>query len=71
MSQLALSALFEFLCYGSTAIINILTLSVRGPILYVRFCRIKSVLALIELKPDNSNIPLQRHLVRPRMVAPK
>ena len=31
MSWLALSALFEYICYGSTAILNILILSVRGP----------------------------------------
>ena len=36
----AFSALFEHLCYGTTAIINILILSVRGPSLYVRICRL-------------------------------
>ena len=30
MSQLALSASFEYLCYGTTAIIHIFTLTVRG-----------------------------------------
>ena len=30
MSYLALSASFEYLCYGSTAIINILILTARG-----------------------------------------
>ena len=30
MSDLALSAPSEYLCYGSTSIINILILSVRG-----------------------------------------
>ena len=30
MSDLALSASSEYLCYGSTSIINILILSVRG-----------------------------------------
>ena len=30
MSQLAISALFEYLCYESTAIMNILILTVRG-----------------------------------------
>ena len=30
MSQLAVSASFEYLCYGSTAIKNILILSVRN-----------------------------------------
>ena len=35
-SLLAVSASFEYLCYGSTTIINILLLSVRGASLYVR-----------------------------------
>ena len=38
MSKLALSALFEYLCYESTVIINILIRSGRGPSLYVRKC---------------------------------
>ena len=49
MPWLALSGSFEYLCYGSTTIINILTLSVRGSPLYVRivrFWRIKTVPAL-------------------------
>ena len=36
INVLALSALFEYLCYGSTIIINILILSVRGPSVDVR-----------------------------------
>ena len=36
MAQLALSGSFEYLCYGSTAITNILILSVQGPFLYVK-----------------------------------
>ena len=35
----ALSGSFEYLCYGSTAIINILILSVRGSSLYVSIWR--------------------------------
>ena len=35
ISQLALSASFEYLCYGFTAIINILLFSVRGSTLDV------------------------------------
>ena len=38
MSYLALSASFEHLCYGSTAFINIVILTVWGPPLYVRIC---------------------------------
>ena len=34
MSLLVLSVSFEYLCYGSTVIINILILSVWGPSLY-------------------------------------
>ena len=34
MSLLALSGSIEYLCYGSTATINILILSVQGPSLY-------------------------------------
>ena len=33
----ALSDSFEYLCYVSTDIINMLTLSVRGPSLYVTY----------------------------------
>ena len=36
INVLALSASFEYLCYGSTDIINILTLTVRGSTLAVR-----------------------------------
>ena len=36
MSQLAFSDSLEYLCYGSTAIINIFTLTVRGTTLEVR-----------------------------------
>ena len=36
MSQLALSASFEYLCYGSTSVINTFTLTVRGANLDVR-----------------------------------
>ena len=36
MSELAHSASFEHLCYGTTIIRNILILSVRGSSLYVR-----------------------------------
>ena len=36
----------EYLCYMSTAIINILILSVRGSTLDVRFWRLKTVPAL-------------------------
>ena len=39
MSQSSLSVSVKYLCYGSTAIRNILNLSVRGQILYVRICR--------------------------------
>ena len=37
MSQLALSDSFECVCYGSTAIINVFILTVRGSTLDVRF----------------------------------
>ena len=40
MSYLALSASFEYLWYGFTAIINILILSARGPFLNFRICRL-------------------------------
>ena len=43
-SQLALSASFQYLSYGSTAIINIVILTVRGT--DVRFRRLKSIPAL-------------------------
>ena len=33
MSYLALSALFEYICYGSTAVINSLSLSLFNPCL--------------------------------------
>ena len=36
ISQLAFSISFEYLFYGSTAVINILILSVRGPSLHIR-----------------------------------
>ena len=36
MSWLALSASFQYLCYGSASIINISTLSVRGLTLDIR-----------------------------------
>ena len=36
MFKLTLSALFEYLCHGSTAFINILILSVRGTSSHVR-----------------------------------
>ena len=42
MSWLALSASCEYLCYGSTAIINILILSVREPSLYVKIWRLQT-----------------------------
>ena len=38
-SYLALSASFEYICYGCTAIINIFTLTVRESILHVRIWR--------------------------------
>ena len=34
--KLAFSASFEYQCYGSAAILNVLILPVRGPSLYVR-----------------------------------
>ena len=40
MAQLALSGSFDYLRYGSTAIITILILSVREPSLYVRIWRL-------------------------------
>ena len=36
INVLALCASFEYLCHGSTAIINILLLSARGSSLYVK-----------------------------------
>ena len=36
MASLALSNSFEYLCYGSTTILNIFTLIVRGPSLHGR-----------------------------------
>ena len=36
MTQLAFSNLFEYLCYGSTATVNIFTLTVVGSTLDVR-----------------------------------
>ena len=38
MSKLALSASFEYLCYGSTTIINVLFFLMRRPSLYIRIC---------------------------------
>ena len=38
MSQLALFASFEYLCYGSKVIRNIFTLTVRGSTLDKRIC---------------------------------
>ena len=47
MALIALSDSFEYLCYGSMAIRNIFTLTVRGLTLSdVRFCRLKSSPAL-------------------------
>ena len=49
MYRLAFSATFEYLCYGTRVIINILPFSVRGPSLMftdVRFLRMKTVPAL-------------------------
>ena len=51
MSWFALST--EYLCYGSTAIINILIFSVRGPTIDVRIGRLKSVLVLKLIRYDS------------------
>ena len=40
ISQLALSASFEYICYGSTVIINMLFIAVRGSTLDVRIWRL-------------------------------
>ena len=65
MSQLALSASFEYLCCGSTAIINVLFVSVWGPSINkrqnltstdVRFRRIKLVSALKGLRDASLHI---------------
>ena len=37
----------EYLCYGSTSTRNILILSVRGPSLYVRICRLQTLWTFI------------------------
>ena len=42
MSELALSDSFEYLCYGSMAIINIFTLTARGSTLDVRIWRLQT-----------------------------
>ena len=42
MSYLALSASFEYLCYGSTAILNIFTITVRGSALDFRIWRLQT-----------------------------
>ena len=42
ISQLSLSDSFEYLCHGSTIIINILILSAQGPSLFVRICRLQT-----------------------------
>ena len=46
MSQLVLSDSFAYICHGSTAIIKLFTLIVRGSTLDVRFLRLKSIAAL-------------------------
>ena len=52
----------EYLCYMSTAIINILILSVRGSTLDVRFWRLKTVPALKGLKQKRDlYVHLKRH----------
>ena len=48
ISYLALSYLFEYLCYESTAILNILILPVGGTSIYVRIWRIKTVPTLTQ-----------------------
>ena len=40
--EMVLLLLFEYLCYGFTAIINILTLTVRGSALVVRIWRLQT-----------------------------
>ena len=45
MSKLALSYSFEYLCYGSMDIINILILSVRGHPLGARIWRLQTARA--------------------------
>ena len=42
MPQLALSDSFEYLCYGSTTVGNILILLVRGPSLCVRISSLQT-----------------------------
>ena len=39
LNKFTLSASFEYLCYGYTAVINILILSARGSTIYVRIKR--------------------------------
>ena len=63
MSSLALSDAFEYLCYGSTAIRNIFTLYSAGidftrqnlTSTDVRFRRLKSIPALLELNRHSVN----------------
>ena len=53
MCYLALSASFEYVCYGSTASITLLIISVRGPTLDVRIWRLN--LKLVKIT-DNREI---------------
>ena len=55
MSQLAPSAWFEYVCYGSTAIINSITLSKQGPILDVRILMSKVNPSAERVKPHMVN----------------
>ena len=62
MSLLA-SVSFEYLCYGSMAIINVKILSVLGLSLYLRIWHLKTVPALKRLKPWFWNPANQKPIV--------
>ena len=56
MSQLGLSASFEYLCYRSMVIIHFHTLSARGPSLDVRIWRLKTVPALKRIEQHRGSV---------------
>ena len=57
MSYSALSASFEYLCYGATAIVHIFTLTVRGSTLVVRIWRLQ----ILTTKVDPRAVRVQLH----------
>ena len=66
MSYLSISASFEYLCYGSTTVINILILSAREPSLDVRNDVYKERILTSEVDPRakrvNNNLPCAKRI---------